>query len=471
MLRKDRKCFKTFSDALAILEVRASEPGSVQTRIEDRIEKMFPLLYSVKQIFDDSFEPDPSGAVRREIGRNDLSGRYVSGQSVAVAVGSRGILGIKGMVEAMLSSLKEMGLKPFIVPAMGSHGGATSEGQRQVLEHLGITEASCGVPIRSSMDVVSLGHLPSGAEVSIARDILETDHLVLINRVKPHTAFRGQVESGICKMLTVGCGKHQGALNMHKFGLADSIIPAVRVILERLSVLFGIAVLENAAEKTHSVTLVLPEDFIETDAKMLKTAFGLFPRIPIDDLDILVVGQIGKNISGGGMDPNVVGMWRRDGGPRQPNYRTLAVLDLTPESHGNAMGIGLADLTTKRVIDMVDIQSTYTNALTTGIWAAARLPISLENDRSVLEMALSRVRDPRKVRMAYISSTLFLETFWASEALIPELSANGSIEVNGSPQPLRFSGEGRLLPFPGEVINRTEEGEVTTEVSGCRPMV
>ncbi len=408
---------------------------------------MFPMLYSVRQIFDDSFEPDPSGAVHREIGRNDLSGRYAAGQSVAVAVGSRGIQGIKDMVEAMLSSLKKMGLKPFIVPAMGSHGGATAEGQRQVLEHLGITEASCGVPIRSSMEVTSLGCLPSGAEIFVARDILEADHLVLINRVKPHTAFRGQVESGICKMLTVGCGKHQGALNMHKFGLADSIIPASRVILEHVSVLFGIAVLENGAEKTHSIKVVLPEHFIATDTEMLKTAFGLFPRIPLDDLDILIVGQMGKNISGGGMDPNVVGMWRRDGGPRQPNYRTLAVLDLSPESHGNAMGIGQADLTTKRVINGIDIHSTYTNALTTGIWAAARLPISLENDRAVLEMALSRVCDPRKVRMAYISNTLFLETFWASEAVLPELRAKGSLEVNTVPQALRFSDEGRLLPF------------------------
>lgn len=412
---------------------------------------MFPNLYKVRQVFDNSFEPDPSGAVSREIGINQtLPGRCVPGQSVAVAVGSRGIQGIQGMVKALVSSLEGMGLKPFIVPAMGSHGGATAEGQRQVLEHLGITEASCGAPIRSSMEVVSLGHLPSGAEVFISRDILDADHLVLINRVKLHTAFRGQVESGLCKMLTVGCGKHQGALNMHKFGLADSIIPAARVILGRISVLFGIAVLENAAEKTHTVRLVLPEDFVETDSGLLKRAFELFPRIPLDDLDILVVGEMGKNISGGGMDPNVIGMWRRDGGPRQPNYRTLVLLDLTPESHGNAMGIGLADLTTKRVIDSVDLRSTYTNALTTGIWAAARLPISLENDRAALEMALSRVCNPQKVRMAYIANTLFLETFWVSEALLPELRDKGAVAVDVPPVELRFTGEGRLLPFPAD---------------------
>jgi hypothetical protein len=408
---------------------------------------MFPMLYKVKQLFDNSSEPDPSGAVRREIERRDLSGRFTPGQSIAVAVGSRGIQGIAGMVAAMVSSLKGLGLKPFIIPAMGSHGGATAEGQQQVLEHMGITEAAVGAPIRSSMDVVSLGHLPSGAEVFVARDALEADHLALINRVKPHTAFRGQVESGICKMLTVGCGKHQGALNMHKFGLAESIIPAARVILDRVSVLFGIAVLENAAEKTHTIRLVLPEAFIESDTEMLKTAFRLFPRIPVDDLDVLVVGEMGKNISGGGMDPNVIGMWRRDGGERKPNYRTVVLLNLTPESHGNAMGIGLADLTTHRVIDMLDRKATYTNALTTGIWAAARLPISLENDRAALEMALSRVCDLRKVRMACITNTLFLETFWASEALLTELRLRGDIEIDETPLAFRFDDEERLLPF------------------------
>lgn len=408
----------------------------------------FPPLYRIRQMFDDSCEPDPAGAVRREIERVDLSARFTAGQTVAVAVGSRGIQGIAGMVAALVSLLKEMGLSPFIMPAMGSHGRATSEGQKRVLEHLGITEASTGAPIRSSMETVSLGRLDSGAEVFIARDALEADHLVLINRVKPHTAFRGPVESGVCKMLAVGCGKHQGALNMHKFGLGQSIAPAARVILSRLSVLFGIAVLENANEKTHTVRLVLPENFVESDAEMLREAFGLFPRIPLDDLDILVVDEMGKNISGAGMDPNVIGMWRRDGGLRQPDYRTLVVLDLTQESHGNAMGIGVADLTTRRVIDMLDMQATYTNALTAGVWTAARLPIALENDRVALETALSRVHDTEKVRMARVTNTLHLGTFWVSAVLLPELGAIGGIEVDESPVELQFDGRERLLPFP-----------------------
>jgi hypothetical protein len=408
----------------------------------------FPTFYRIRQKFDASCETDPAGAVRREIEGCDLSARIKPGQTVAVAVGSRGIQGIVGMVAAMVELLKKMGLRPFIMPAMGSHGGATSEGQAQVLEYLGITEASIGAPVRASMDVVSLCHLPSGAEVFIARDAIEADHMVLINRVKLHTAFRGQVESGLCKMLTVGCGKHQGALNMHKFGLAETIIPAARVILSRVSVLFGIAVLENASEKTHTVRLVMPEDIVASDTEMLKKAIEMFPRIPVDDLDILVMDEMGKNISGAGMDPNVIGMWRRDGGPRRPNYRTLVLLDLTPESHGNAMGIGLADLTTRRVRDLLDINATYTNALTTGLWGAGKLPIVLDNDRAALEMALSHVQEPEKLRMVRITNTLYLETFWASAALLPELMAREGIEVDETPLAFRFSSEERLLPFP-----------------------
>jgi hypothetical protein len=409
---------------------------------------IYPPLYKVKQKFDSSCEADPAGAVREEIGRCDLSGRFKPGQSVAVAVGSRGIQGIVGMVAAMVESLKKMGLRPFIMPAMGSHGGATDEGQRQVVEHLGITENAVGAPIVSRMETVSLGRLPSGAEVFIARDALEADHLAIINRVKLHTAFRGQVESGLCKMLTVGCGKHQGAINMHKFGPAETIIPAARVILDRLSVLFGIAVLENASERTHSVRLVLPENMVASDTELLKRAVEMFPRIPIDDLDILVMDEMGKNISGAGMDPNVIGMWRRDGGPRRPDYRTLVLLDLTPESHGNAQGIGLADLTTRRVIDQLDIKATYTNCITTGLWGAGKLPITLENDRVAIETALSHVQEPDKIRLVRIVNTLYLETFWASAPLLPELKAREGIEVDETPLTFQFSGEERLLPFP-----------------------
>ncbi len=410
----------------------------------------FPPLYNIRQKFDNSFEPDIRGAVVREIRAAGLERRVKPGQSVAVAVGSRGIENIREMTAATVQQLRLLGLRPYIVPAMGSHGGATGEGQAAVLAELGVTEDSAGAPVVSSMDVVSLGFLENGAEVSFSRDALEADHLVLINRVKRHTAFRGEIESGLCKMLAVGCGKHQGAVNMHKYGLASSIIDAARLILSRTPVLFGLAVLENALAGTHSVRLVPPERFLLSDAELLKEANDLFPSLPLDRLDILLVDEMGKNISGVGMDPNVIGMWRREGGPRLPDYRTVVVLNLTPESRGNAVGIGLADLTTRRLIESIDIEATYANTLATGIWASARLPIALENDRAALEMALSKAPAPEHVRLVRIRNTLRLESFWASRALLPELGSNPRLEVSDSPVELQFGRDSILLPFPPE---------------------
>lgn len=406
-----------------------------------------PDMHAVTQSFDATGETDPVAAVRRAVSRDEWFARTVSGQSVAVAVGSRGIPGIAAMVAALVEELRRRGLDPFIVPAMGSHGGATPEGQRNVLDRLGVTEASVRAPIRAGMEVVSLGRLPSVADVLMARDVMDADHLVLINRVKPHTAFRGDVESGLCKMLVVGCGKDRGALTVHKYGLAGTIVPAARTILNRVSVLFGIALLENAREGIASVHCVSPDDFVQSDAELLKAAFRLLPRIPLDDLDILVVDEMGKNISGAGMDPNVIGMWRREGGARRPDYRTVIVLGLTPQTGGNALGIGLADLTTRRVLDQVDLQATYTNVLTTGIWASGRLPIALEHDRAVLETALMRAPDPERVRVVRIVNTLHLGTFWASTSLLPELDILPGVTVD--PEPLRweFDQENRLKPF------------------------
>jgi hypothetical protein len=340
-----------------------------------------------------------------------------------------------------------MNLKPYIMPAMGSHGGATGEGQAQVLAELGITEDAMGVPVVSNMDTVSLGRIDSGAEVFFAKDALAADHVVVINRVKPHTAFRAEVESGLCKILAVGCGRQKGASNMHKFDLGKTIVPAAKMIIKKTPVLCGLAVTENAIGGTHSLKLVKPEEFPDVDREFLKLAWKLFPKLPIDDLDVLLVDEMGKNVSGAGMDPNVIGFWRREGGERSPDYRTLIVLDLTPHSHGNAIGIGMADLTTRRVIDDVDWQATYLNALTAGVFRSARMPIPMDNDRAVLEAALNRSPDPAGIRMARIVNTGSLETFWTTEAVLPELRAREDIIVDETPLELTFSGDGRLLPM------------------------
>jgi len=409
----------------------------------------YPPMYRIQQRFERTSIMDIPEAVQREFSRLKGAKNIKPNQRVAVAVGSRGINNLRTIVAAAVECLQSMELKPFILPAMGSHGGATAEGQRNVLKEMDITESSVGVPVVSTMDVISVGRLDSGAEVFVSKDVLEADHLVVINRVKPHTLLRDEVESGLCKMLAVGCGKHQGALSMHKFGLAATIVPAARVILEKAPVLCGLAILENSLDETHTVTLALPEQFVEVDKELLKSARRLLPTIPLDDLDILIVDEMGKNISGAGIDPNVIGFWRREGGPREPDYRTLIVLDLTPESEGNAVGIGMADMTTQRVIDKIDRKPSYTNAITSGVWRSVRLPLALENDRAVIETALSHVPDLQHVRMVRILNTLHLENFWATGVLLPELRRKEGITVDETSLALHFDDEGRLLPFSG----------------------
>lgn len=407
----------------------------------------YPPMYRIQQRFERTSIKDIPEAVRREFSRLNGAKNIKPNQRVAVSVGSRGIDNMRTIVATGVECLRNMGLKPFILPAMGSHGGATAEGQENVLKEMGITESSVGAPVISTMDVISVGQLDFGAEVFVSKDVLEADHLVVVNRVKPHTLLRGEVESGLCKMLAVGCGKHQGALSMHKFGLAATIVPAARIILEKAPVLCGLAILENSLDETHMVKLALPEQFVEVDRELLTSARTLLPRIPLDDLDILIVDEMGKNISGAGIDPNVIGFWRREGGPREPDYRTLIVLDLTPESEGNAVGIGMADLTTQRVIDKIDRKPSYTNAITSGVFRSVRLPIALGNDREVIETALSHVPDLQHVRMARILNTLHLENFWATEVLLRELRKKEGVSVDEAPLGLQFDHEGRLLPF------------------------
>ena len=404
-------------------------------------------MYRVHQQFDDTAIDDVAGSIRKAFRHITFKRSVMPGQRVAVAVGSRGIHGLPIIVNTVVSCLRERGLDPFIIPAMGSHGGAKAEGQSALLHDLGVTESTVKAPVVSTMDVASLGRLESGAEVFFSKDALSADHFVVINRVKPHTICHAEVESGLCKMLAVGCGKHEGASGMHRFGLAASIVPAAKLILRHAPVLCGLAIVENSSEFTHTLKLALPEQFVDVDRDLLVLARSLLPKIPLDDLDILIVDEMGKDISGAGIDPNVIGFWRRESGPKRPNYRTLIVLDITPRSHGNAVGIGMVDLTTERVIEKVDLKASYTNAITTGLWSSVRLPIALENDRAVLNTALAKVADPRQVRMARIINTLKLETFWATQPLLGELGTHSGVTVDETPRHLAFNDQGRLLPL------------------------
>jgi hypothetical protein len=407
---------------------------------------IFPKMYQIHQCFETNCIGDIAASVRQEFSRFKPNAKIHKGQSVAIAVGSRGIKNLRTIVLTVVESMRKLGLEPFIIPAMGSHGGATAEGQVKVLKELDITVDSIGSPIVSSMDVTSLGKLNSGAEVFFSKDALEADYLVVINRVKPHPAFRADVESGLCKMLSVGLGKQKGASHMHKFSLPRTIVPAARKILQRAPILCGLAVVENSHGETHTIKLAQPGEFVAVDKELLNLAWKLFPKLPVDDLDILIIDEIGKDISGAGMDPNVIGFWRRDGGPRKPNYRLILVLDLSAKTYGNAAGIGMADLTTRRVIDNIDLEVTYINALTSWLPRSVQLPIALENDKVALEKAVSQTPNPEEVRMVRIKNTLSLETFWCTKALLPELENKKGLIPNCTPLELEFSPEGRLLP-------------------------
>ena len=406
-----------------------------------------PKFYTVQQSFEKGAVEDIDKNVRQQFLHLGIENRVQEGQSVAIAVGSRGIAHLYSLVTAVIGVLKSLDLQPFIVPAMGSHGNATADGQIEVLKKLKITEESMGVPIISDMAAISLGRLDMGAEVFFSKDAFEANFVVPINRVKPHTAFRGEVESGLCKMLAVGLGKQKGASTLHKYGLGKALIPSASHILGKVPVLFGLAVVENAFDQIHTIKLTRPESFIDVDRQLLKLAWEMFPKIPLEHLDILIVDEMGKNISGAGMDPNVVGLWRREGGKRTPDYRIILVLDLTDESHGNAVGIGSADLTTQQVMKKIDIDTTNMNALTSGVLRSVCLPIQLKNDRIAFERALDLHPNPDQAKIARIKNTLKLQNFWVTGNCLSELSNREGIILIGKSQEIEFDDLGRIKPF------------------------
>ncbi|BBO78502.1 hypothetical protein DSCW_59190 [Desulfosarcina widdelii] len=407
----------------------------------------FQDFFKVEQKFDSRCIQDVPEAVRREFDRLDLSGRIAPGQTVAVGVGSRGVHNLTELVRTSVECLKALSLEPFITPAMGSHGGATAEGQIDILAHLGITESAMGVPIKASMDVVSLGRIDAGPELFIAKDVLAADHIMVINRIKPHTLFTSKVESGLCKMVGIGLGRQAGASNLHQYDLAKVIVPAARLILEKLPFLCGLAVTESAMGGTYNIRLTTADQFVQTDSDLLEEAYRLLPRLPMDELDLLIVDRMGKEVSGAGMDPNVIGSWRRDGGERKPDYKTIVVLDLTDASHGNATGMGAADIIPKRMQDKIDFQATYKNALTAKCPRAGRMPMIADDDKTAIEAAVSLNPDSRSARIVRILDTCNLDTFWATQPVIEALSGKAGISIDHQVLKLAFDDRNRLLPF------------------------
>ena len=332
----------------------------------------------------------------------------------------------------------------FLDELQGSHGGGTAEGQTEMLESLRITEASMGVPVVSSIETVELGKAPSGSTAYMDRNAFNSDGIVVINRIKIHTAFHGHVESGLCKMTAVGLGKRNGAASLHRYGLGEAVIENFRIACEKANILFGVGILENAFDETLAFRVVSADDFESADNELLERCREIVPRVPFNKFDILIVDEMGKNISGTGMDTNIIGFWRRFGGERIPDYRTLIIRDLTPESHGNAMGIGFADFTTRRLVDKIDYKPTYTNGIASATWAIVRIPITLENDRECLRVALEQ-HEPGSAKIIRIKNTLELEELYISENLIEKAGNRDDLEIIGQPEDMQFDNDGFLV--------------------------
>ena len=406
---------------------------------------MLPVRQCFQDAVIDAVDPILEAGIRR-LAPGDLRGK-----KIAVTAGSRGIKGIGQTLRSIVRLLQQNGAEPFIVPAMGSHGGATDAGQVGVLEKLGQTEAYLGAPIRSSMDVVSLGTTSHGLKVFCDKLAYNSDGIIVCNRIKPHNVFKADYESGLVKMLVIGLGKHEGAIAAHNFGFDrfHELLPAAAELsLAKAPVLAGIGLVENAYGGLAGVHFLTPGEFLSKEPELLRESKRIMGRLLLDKIDILVVDEIGKDISGGGLDANVTGRspWGLPGFTAPPIQRII-VRDLTQATNGNGIGIGLADFTTRRCAEKIDLDTTYTNALTAHSLLSPKIPVIVENDREALAMALRTLRGgvPESPRIVRIKNTKELESIWVSEGYREYIGENPDLEISGQPQPLAFDTAGMLI--------------------------
>ncbi len=394
---------------------------------------MAVTMYKVRQHFNGESIADIPGRVKDEFAKTNLQGVIKPGSKIAVAAGSRGIANIAEIVKAAVAELKNLGAEPFIVPAMGSHGGATAEGQKKVLNSLGITEEEMGAPIRSSMEVIQVGTNEEGVPVYLDKNAAESDGIFVINRVKAHTDFDAPIESGLVKMIAIGLGKHKGCVALHTHGLATNIPKAAAIVLKQGFVLGGLAILENSKEETTYLEVVKAQDFLIREKELLKKAKTLMAKLPFKALDVLVVKTMGKAISGTGMDTNVLGRLRVEGLPEPDDIKIkrVVVLNLANNSYGNALGVGLADLTTKRLVDSIDFDAMYANVISTSFLERGKIPIYLPTDKEAIDTAIKTAGPvtEENIRLCIIKNTLELEELIVSESLLSELQALPHLEV------------------------------------------
>jgi len=422
--------------------------------VSDADTNNFPQLFRLRQTFQGPAVDDLAEEVHRQLGSLNLEKKINPGQTVAITVGSRGIANIPAITKAIVDFVRGLKAEPFIVPAMGSHGGATAEGQIEVLKSLGVTESTCGCPIRSSMDTVVVTKAEEGFEVHFDREAFEADHVIVCGRVKLHTDFRGEIQSGLMKMMLIGLGKQRGASIYHKAFQDysfDQIVRSVSAdVVKHCRIAAGLAIVENGYEQTAVIEAVEPEKIEMREPELLKLADQWMARLPFDDIDLLIVDEIGKNISGTGMDTNVVGRKRNENSAtdiEKPRIKKILVRSLNEATHGNATGIGVADFTTQRVVDEMDYVKTSVNCVTSGRTAVGNIPICFATDEQTIRAALDTIGlvpgpDARVVR---IKNTLHLEEMLCSRALLQEAEQRDGVEVVSELTDMKFNDKGALV--------------------------
>jgi lactate racemase-like protein len=416
---------------------------------------MYPQMYRIRQRFAGPVVQDIPATVQAELARIGMASVIQHGQTVALTAGSRGVANIATIIKATADYLKGLGAKPFVIPAMGSHGGGTAAGQLDVLAHYGITEEGMGVPLRATMEVVQIGETPDGLPVWLDKYAFEADHIGVINRVKQHTDFSGAIESGMFKMMTIGLGKYHGAQHYHRanvqYGYEHVIRSVGRTVLQRARIGFGLGIVENGYDQTAIIRAALAPQLEDTELELQVLAKQLVARLPFDFMHLLIVEEMGKNISGAGMDTKVIGRIMNiiEPLPTHPRILRIYVRDLHDDSYGNATGVGLADFVSRRLVSKIDATATYINCLTGLSPESARIPITVDTDREAVDAALGTIGlvQPEEARIVRIKNTLLLEELDVSEALLEEAKQRGNIEVLWGPKPLVFDTTGALPLF------------------------
>ena len=411
-----------------------------------------PDMYLVRQHFPRDGIADVPAYLHDKLNREDLKARIKPGMRVVLTGSSRQVANMPVILRDLAVFVKDLGAQPYIIPAMGSHGGATAQGQREILESYGITEEFCGCPIYSSMETVQVGTMDCGDEVRMDKFAHEADAIILVGRIKAHTAFRGKYESGLIKMMAIGLGKREGADSLHRAGfgrMGERLPQYAKVVYDHCNIIFGVGAIENESDQTCRIEVLPGEEIFDKEPDLLLYAKSRLPRLLFPETDVLMVHEIGKNFSGSGMDPNVTGTFGTPYATGGIKKQRTVVFDLSPESHGSFIGLGKADTTTKRAFEKLDTNATYFNMITSTVLGVGKIPMVLEDDKLALQAAIKTLTqvDKDQVRIVYIKNTLSLQNVLISEALLEQAKTLDGVEILEGPRPLRFDRDGNLLDF------------------------